>query len=350
MAADAGPAAMKTGTAARCRRDRSTGGFLRIANQAETARSQCAAASVNSLRRSPSPIAGGRALQYCRSQRRADCSGLPITRCQRYGSVCSRAPHRRLDRRDDTKGRRRAVFALSLSTPRLSAAVELWPSALRRGDARAFRRRRARGRRRRSLRCDRRKCRTWRGNRCGDRRGRRGNPPRHGAQFRCLLLTVRCDYGPARRARTGETGMSRTVCAVLLALCLGLCVTRPALCQTAVPPAPASPHAQPTPASPAPTSSPAASRSARSEAQVAPGRWNVERVRCSDLLEASDADRAAAAMFYYGYLAAKAGIHIIDVGRIDGIVAKVMRQCAATPSATVPQAFRVALRPRPAHG
>ena len=43
------------------------------------------------------------------------------------------------------------------------------------------------------------------------------------------------------------------------------------------------------------------------------------------------------AMFYYGYLAAKAGIHIIDVSRIDDNIAKVMRQCAAAPNLTVPQ-------------
>jgi hypothetical protein len=85
---------------------------------------------------------------------------------------------------------------------------------------------------------------------------------------------------------------------------------------------------------------------APSDAQIAPGRWNVERVRCSDLLGASDEDRAAAAMFYYGYLAAKAGIHIIDVSQIDGNVSKVMSQCAASPGLTVPQAFRQALRSR----
>jgi hypothetical protein len=83
-----------------------------------------------------------------------------------------------------------------------------------------------------------------------------------------------------------------------------------------------------------------------SEAQVAPGNWDVARARCSDLLQASDADRAAAAMFYYGYLAAKAGIQVIDVSRIDGNIAKVMRQCQAAPKLTVPQAFRQALRPQ----
>jgi len=102
---------------------------------------------------------------------------------------------------------------------------------------------------------------------------------------------------------------------------------------TAAPP----PAAAPGPPTPAP---------GLSEAQITPGRWDVDRVRCSDLLGADDDDRAAAAMFYYGYLAAKAGIHVIDVGKIDENVGKVMKQCAATPNLTVPQAFRQALRPR----
>jgi HdeA/HdeB family len=93
----------------------------------------------------------------------------------------------------------------------------------------------------------------------------------------------------------------------------------------------------PPPLSPAPPD-------AASEAQIAPGRWNAERVRCFDLLGASDEDRAAAAMFYYGYLAAKAGIQMIDVSQIDGNVGKVMSECAASPNLTVPQAFRQALR------
>jgi hypothetical protein len=98
---------------------------------------------------------------------------------------------------------------------------------------------------------------------------------------------------------------------------------------------------------PAPPTAPAAPSEASpprvtSDAQVAPKRWDVERVRCSDLLGAADDDRAAA-MFYYGYLAAKAGIHVIDVSQIDGNVKKVMDRCAAAPNETVPQAFRQAL-------
>jgi hypothetical protein len=126
---------------------------------------------------------------------------------------------------------------------------------------------------------------------------------------------------------------------VLLVLWLASCAPQTQQpVQTAVAPVPAAVPA-PAPSTPAP-----------SEAQIAPGLWEVERVRCSDLLGAADDDRAAAAMFYYGYLAAKAGIHVIDVGKIDENVGRVMKQCAATPNITVPQAFREALRPRRSPG
>src|SRR5262252_8737884 len=100
-----------------------------------------------------------------------------------------------------------------------------------------------------------------------------------------------------------------------------------------------------TSAAPPPAAAPAAPNPppVPSEAQIAPGRWDVDRVRCSDLLGAADDDRAAAAMFYYGYLAAKAGIHVIDVSQIDGNIKKVMDRCTAAPNITVPQAFRQAL-------
>ena len=121
--------------------------------------------------------------------------------------------------------------------------------------------------------------------------------------------------------------------AVLLACWLAACAQSPASQQQAAPP-PATPPPE-APSSPAPR--------VTSEAQIAPGRWDVDRVRCSDLLGADDDDRAAAVMFYYGYLAAKAGIRVIDVSQIDGNVRKVMDQCAAAPNITVPQAFRQAL-------
>ena len=82
---------------------------------------------------------------------------------------------------------------------------------------------------------------------------------------------------------------------------------------------------------------------ATSSAQIAPHKWDVMQVRCSDLLGAADDDRATAAMFYYGYLAASAHIRVIDVDRIPDNIAKVMKQCSAKPSLTVPQAFHQAL-------
>lgn len=130
--------------------------------------------------------------------------------------------------------------------------------------------------------------------------------------------------------------VKRELVAVLLLCCLSACAQSPAPQQQA----PAPPAAA---ASPPPEAAPPPAPRVTSEAQIAPGRWDVVRVRCSDLLGASDDDRAAAVMFYYGYLAAKAGIRIIDVNQIDGNVRKVMDRCAAAPNITVPQAFRQAL-------
>jgi HdeA/HdeB family len=129
--------------------------------------------------------------------------------------------------------------------------------------------------------------------------------------------------------------MKRYAVALLLACCLGACAPpyAPPSQQAATPPAPPPEAAPPPPR-------------VTSEAQIAPGRWVVDQVRCSDLLGAADEDRETAAMFYYGYLAAKAGIHVIDVNQIDGNVRKVMDRCAAAPNITVPQAFRQALSRR----
>jgi len=127
--------------------------------------------------------------------------------------------------------------------------------------------------------------------------------------------------------------MKNRFVAVLLVCALAACAQPPAPQQQAAPAPAAPPPEAPAPPPPRVTS----------EAQIAPGRWDVDRVRCSDLLGAADDDRAAAAMFYYGYLAAKAGIRVIDVSQIDGNVRKVMDRCAAAPNETVPQAFRQAL-------
>ena len=128
--------------------------------------------------------------------------------------------------------------------------------------------------------------------------------------------------------------MRKDLVAVLLACCLAASALPSAAQQQSAP--------SPGPAAPPPEAAPRVT----SEAQIAPGRWEVERVRCSDLLGAADDDRAAAAMFYYGYLAAKAGIHVVDVSQIDGNIKKLMERCAVAPNETVPQAFRQALSRR----
>ena len=92
-----------------------------------------------------------------------------------------------------------------------------------------------------------------------------------------------------------------------------------------------------------PAAAPSPKAAAPSDAQVAPHKWDIVNVRCSDLLGASDDDRASAAMFYYGYLAASAHIRVLDVSKIPDNIAKVMKQCSAKPSLTVPQAFHQAL-------
>ena len=132
--------------------------------------------------------------------------------------------------------------------------------------------------------------------------------------------------------------MRKDLVAVLLAGCLAAFALPSAAQQQSVP--------SPGPAAPPPEAPPPTAPRVTSEAQIAPGRWEVERVRCSDLVGAADDDRAAAAMFYYGYLAAKAGIHVIDVSKIDGNIKKVMERCAVAPNETVPQAFRQALSRR----
>jgi hypothetical protein len=129
--------------------------------------------------------------------------------------------------------------------------------------------------------------------------------------------------------------MKKQLAAVLLTCCLAACAQPPAPQQAAAP--------APVPAVPPTEAAPPPSPRVTSEAQIAPGRWDVDRVRCSDLLGADDDDRAAAVMFYYGYLAAKAGIRVIDVSKIDGNIRKVMDRCATAPNITVPQASRQAL-------
>jgi hypothetical protein len=72
-------------------------------------------------------------------------------------------------------------------------------------------------------------------------------------------------------------------------------------------------------------------------------KWDVTQIRCEQLLGAADDDRAAASMFYYGYLAARSGLTVIDTSKIQSNLHLVMVQCGKTPTMTVPDAFAQAL-------
>src|SRR3954466_15825185 len=78
--------------------------------------------------------------------------------------------------------------------------------------------------------------------------------------------------------RRGGTPMKRYAVAILLAGCLGAC---------AQPSTPPSQEATPPPAPP-PAAAPPPPPWVTSKAQIAPGRWVVDQVRCSDLLGAAD--------------------------------------------------------------
>ena len=120
--------------------------------------------------------------------------------------------------------------------------------------------------------------------------------------------------------------MTKLALAVVACLIVAGCTAPPLPAQPAAPPGP-QPAAQAqalVPEAPVPGSGPF---------------WDVRKVQCAQLLGADDDDRQAAMMFYYGYLAARSGIHVIDVSRIEQNIRRVMDQCAQTPTATVIQAY-----------
>ncbi|MBL8837218.1 MAG: hypothetical protein JNL66_13280 [Alphaproteobacteria bacterium] len=99
------------------------------------------------------------------------------------------------------------------------------------------------------------------------------------------------------------------------------------------------------PGQPAPRSA-----AAVQQAEVAPDRpgrlWNIEQEDCAHLVGLSDDDRSHAAMFYYGYLAARAGIRVVDTAQLERRIANAMAECAARPAMPIAQSFRAALVPQ----
>ena len=74
---------------------------------------------------------------------------------------------------------------------------------------------------------------------------------------------------------------------------------------------------------------------------IAPaGHWNVAQAGGRAILSESDDDRAAIGMFYYGYLAAKLNLNVIDTSRIEGDLRRVFEMCRDHPDITIVAAFR----------
>ena len=86
------------------------------------------------------------------------------------------------------------------------------------------------------------------------------------------------------------------------------------------------------------TAAPAAS--APSDPIAPAGHWNVAQARCRAILAESDDDRAAIGMFYYGYLAARLNLNLIDTSRIEGDLRHVFETCRDHPDITIVAAFR----------
>jgi len=110
------------------------------------------------------------------------------------------------------------------------------------------------------------------------------------------------------------------------------------LCACVQPPDAAAPAAPPPPpvAAPAPAPAPVA--------EPTPGnRWvNIQGALCERLLELPQDDRAAAALFYIGYQAARFHSRAINVGAIPDAEAWAYNYCVEHPGRPAVEAFRQA--------
>jgi hypothetical protein len=119
------------------------------------------------------------------------------------------------------------------------------------------------------------------------------------------------------------------------------------LCACAQPPEAAAPAASPPPpeaAAPAPAPPPPPVAAPAPVAEPAPGnRWvSIRGATCDRLLELSPDDRAAAALFYIGYHAARFRSRTINVGAIPDAEAWADNYCVEHPGRPAVEAFRQA--------
>lgn len=138
--------------------------------------------------------------------------------------------------------------------------------------------------------------------------------------------------------------MKGKIAVVLLSGLLFACVQAPPPAAVAPPPAPppvpeVPPAPPPAAAAPAP---PSLAEAAREQRIVV-----IRDAGCAPVLSLDQDDRIAAAMFYIGYTASRAGARTINVGRIPLIARSALAYCQAHPDRPVSEAFQQAYRYAP---
>ena len=95
-----------------------------------------------------------------------------------------------------------------------------------------------------------------------------------------------------------------------------------------------------TPSAPPPAAVPAAAPSAQPAPAAPASRFvGIREVRCARLFELSNEDRAAAAMFYIGYEASRAGAGAINIGGLRTLESMALSYCAAFPDRPAYEGF-----------
>jgi hypothetical protein len=96
------------------------------------------------------------------------------------------------------------------------------------------------------------------------------------------------------------------------------------------------------PPPPAVVSTPARAAAPSTDTGVMPSPdqlWDVNRVTCEQWIGASDDDRAAVGMFYYGWMAGTHGIHELKPISIKPNLQKVLAYCGDHGNTTIVKAF-----------
>jgi hypothetical protein len=77
---------------------------------------------------------------------------------------------------------------------------------------------------------------------------------------------------------------------------------------------------------------------------MAPVAGDITGTTCAELAMGTELDRAFALIFYYGFLAGREGVTVIDASAVSGHLEAVRDYCNTSPESTVISAFVAALK------